>query len=73
MDNIEVKKPGRKSPNQVAFDKINTLEQGEHMIFPKEEWLLKTLPGANILRRHLNREFKVETLKDDSGWRITAL
>lgn len=70
---IEVKKRGPGTPNKKAIDKINKLKKGEHLILKKKEWLLATLPGAYILRSHLNREFKVQTLVDESGWKITAL
>ena len=73
MNNIKVKKPGRDPKNQKAFDKINSLKKGEFMIMKKKDWKMKTLPGAHIIRRYTNREFKVETLLDESGWVITAL
>ena len=73
MTNILVKKKGRRPRNKEAFDKIDELKQGEFMILLKGDWNLKTLPGAHIIRRYTNREFKVETLMDETGWRITAL
>lgn len=70
---IEVKKKGKKTRNNTAFEKINAVKKGDFIILTKEEWDMSTLPGAHIIRRRLNREFKVETLKDDSGWKISAL
>lgn len=73
MEEIKVKKAGRKPSNKTAFDAISLIPSGSFLIFKKKNWKLKTLPGAHILRRNLNREFKVETLEDESGWKITAL
>lgn len=70
---IEVKKKGKKRINNEAFEKIENLKSGEFLIVTKEEWKMKTIPGSHLMRRRLLREFKVETLKDDSGWKITAL
>jgi len=69
----EVKKRGAKTPNEKALKIINAIEKGQSQILDKREWVIVTPPGAHILRRHLNREFKVESLIDDSGWKITAL
>jgi len=70
---IEVKKRGPGTPNKKAIEKIGNLKVGEHLILTKEEWLTVTPPGANVFRHFLNREFKIQTLVDDSGWKITAL
>lgn len=70
---VEVKKKGKKTRNNAAFEKINTVKVGEFIVLKKEEWDMGTLPGAHIIRRRLGREFKVETLKDETGWVITAL
>lgn len=71
--NIEVKKKGKPTTNNVAFEKIRALEVGQYLIITKKEWAMSTIPGAHLIRRRLNREFLVETLSDDSGWKITAL
>lgn len=73
MFDQEVKKKGKRTRNNEAFNMINAVEKGKSMILFKHEWKLKTLPGMNIIRRRLKREFKVETLKDNTGWKITAL
>ncbi len=73
MKEIKVKKPGRDPKNQKAFDKINNIAPGYYLIMKKKDWKMKTLPGAHIIRRYTNREFKVETLLDESGWVISAL
>lgn len=70
---IKVKKPGRDPKNTTAFHKIARIPKGEFIVMKKKDWKMKTLPGAHIIRRYLNREFKVETLLDESGWKITAL
>lgn len=69
----EVKKRGAKTPNEKALKLINAIEKGDSMILETKEWVIVTPPGAHILRRHLNREFRVEALIDDSGWKVTAL
>ena len=73
MRDIEVKKKGKKTRNNVAFERLAETQPGSFIIFKKNEWEMKTIPGAHLIRRRLGREFKVETLKDDSGWKITAL
>lgn len=70
---IQVKKPGRKPANPEMFAKIGAVKVGEAIIIKRKDWTIKTVPGQHIIRRHTGREFKVETLADDSGWRITAL
>lgn len=73
MAEIEVKKKGKKTRNNEAFEKIAALKSGEFIVFKKKDWHMKTLPGSHLFRRRLLREFQVQTLKDDSGWKITAL
>ena len=68
----QTKKSGRKRINQKAFDKIASNTHKKTFI-TKREWNLVTPPGAHILRKYLNREFKVETLVDNSGWIVTPL
>ena len=70
---VDVKKKGKPTSNNAAFEKINAVEHGNFTIITKEEWDMGTIPGQHLIRRRLNREFKVETLADDSGWKITAL
>lgn len=72
IDN-EVVKKGKKARNNEAFKLINEVKTGESMILLKEDWKFKTLPGKNNIRRRLKREFKMETLTDGTGWKITAL
>lgn len=73
MADIEVKKKGKKTRNNDAFETISALVEGEFIVIKKKDWKMKTLPGSHLLRRRLHREFQVQTLKDDSGWKITAL
>ena len=73
MEDIKVKKRGRPPKNSGAFITINEIPVGEWLILYRDAWFLRTPPGAHLLRKRLNREFKVETLADDSGWKITAL
>lgn len=73
MSIVEVKKKGKKTRNNECFERIKAVGKGEFIIITKEEWDMKTLPGSHLIRRRLHLEFKVETLKDDSGWKITAL
>lgn len=70
---IEVKKKGKKTKNDSAFDKLTVLAKGQFIVITNKEWTMKTKPGKHLIRRRLGREFMVETLQDDSGWRITAL
>jgi hypothetical protein len=70
---VQVKKKGRKPSNAEAFSKINAVKKGGSLIITRGEWRIKTVPGQHIIRRHTGREFKVETLADDSGWKVTAL
>lgn len=70
---IPVKKKGRKPSNAAAFARIAKVKKGESIIVTRGEWQIKTVPGQHIIRRHTGREFKVETLADDSGWKVTAL
>ncbi len=73
MKEIKVKKPGRDPKNTKAFTVIDKIPKGKFIIMKKKDWKMKTLPGAHIIRRYTNREFKVETLLDESGWVISAL
>jgi hypothetical protein len=73
VEEIQVKKKGKKTRNNAAFEKINAVKVGDFIVLKNEEWEMGTLPGAHIIRRRLGREFKVETLKDETGWVITAL
>ena len=73
MNDFNVVPKGKKTRNNEAFELINTAQPGSSIIILKGDWKMKTLPGMNIIRRRINREFKVETLNDFSGWRITAL
>lgn len=70
---IQVKKKGRKPSNVEAFKKINAVKKGDFIIIKRDEWQMQTVPGQHVIRRHTNREFRVETLADDSGWKVTAL
>lgn len=70
---IEVKKKGKKTSNNKAFEKLSELKPGSFIVVLKKDWGMKTVPGSHLIRRRLKREFKVETLKDDSGWKVTAL
>lgn len=70
---VEVKKKGKPTKNNEAFEKIAAINVGEFIVITKGGWSMGTLPGSHLIRRRLGREFKVETLKDDSGWKITAL
>lgn len=72
-DTIPVKKKGRKPSNAAAFERIAAVKKGQSILVTRAEWRIKTVPGQHIIRRHTGREFKVETLADDSGWRVTAL
>lgn len=72
-DTIPVKRKGRKPSNSAAFARIAAVKKGQSIIVTRPEWHIKTVPGQHIIRRHTGREFKVETLADDSGWRVTAL
>ena len=73
INNIEVKKKGRKPRNTAAFDRIKAVEVGGFIIIKKKEWLIKPIPGAHVIRRYTGLEFKVETLADDSGWKLTRI
>jgi len=73
MSNIEVKKKGRKPSNLAAFERISKVKKGDSIIILNREWKLRTIPGAHIIRLYINKECKVETLADESGWKITAL
>ena len=70
---IEVKKPGRKTHNVEVLQRVTALREGESTIITKKEWNTLTRPGQHMLRKQTGREFKTETLADDSGWLITAL
>lgn len=70
---VEVKKKGKKETNVETISKIGELKIGGSIIVTKKMWKMKTKPGAHLLRRRLGREFIVETLADDSGWKITAV
>lgn len=72
-DTIEVKRKGRKPSNAAAFARVAAVKKGQSIVVTRGEWKIKTVPGQHIIRRHTGREFKVETLADDSGWRVTAL
>lgn len=69
----EVKKRGHKTKNDSTFSLVSKLALGESYILTKEEWAMKTLPGMHLFRRRTGKEFRVQTLKDNSGWKITAL
>ncbi len=71
MNDIQVKKKGRKPRNTAAFAKIEKVKVGGSIIITTEEWLIKPIPGAHVIRRYTGLEFKVETLADDSGWKLT--
>ena len=73
MNDIKIIKRGRPVKEPEIFKTFLELKQGSFMILKKEDWKYKTLPGAHIIRRHTNREFKVETLINGIGWKITAL
>ena len=73
MKNIAVKKPGRKPAHPEGFAKIAAVKTGNFIVIKTEEWPIKTKPGQHIIRKHTGREFKVETLEDGSGWKVTAL
>ena len=73
MNEIKVMKRGRPAKDDKIFKEFLKLKKGSFMILTKEAWNYKTLPGAHIIRRHTNREFKVETLVDETGWKVTAL
>lgn len=66
---METKKVGRKRINQAAFDAILASGKKE-MVMKRSKWNLVTPPGAHLLRKYLKREYKVETLANDSGWLI---
>lgn len=70
---VEVKKKGKKTRNNSAFEKIALVKKGDFIILKNKDWEMKTPIGANIIRRRTGKEFKVETLADDSGWKVTAL
>lgn len=70
---VKVKKPGRKSVNQKNYKQIAAIKKGDSLVVKRKDWNIKTVPGQHMLRRNIGREFKVETLIDDSGWLITAL
>lgn len=70
---VEVKKPGRKTHNIAVLNRISMLKVGESTVVKKTEWNTLTRPGQHMLRKQTGREFKTETLADDSGWLITAL
>lgn len=70
---IKVKRKGRKPSNAEAFEKINAVKKGDSLVVLRKDWKIKTVPGQHIIRRHTGREFKVETLIDESGWKVTAL
>jgi len=72
-DTLEVKKKGRKPANAAAYSKIAAVKKGQSIVIPRSEWSIRTVPGQHMLRRNIGREFRVETLADDSGWRVTAL
>ena len=73
MNEIKVKKVGRKPTNKAAFDMIAQLKQGEQILLKPEQWKLKTKPGRHIIRNRTGREVRVETLLDETGWLCTAL
>ena len=73
MNNVKVFKRGRPIKNAQIFEVFLELKKGSFMILKKQDWKYKTLPGAHIIRRHTGKEFKVETLIDRTGWKITAL
>lgn len=70
---IQVKRAGRKPTNEKAFNLIAAIKKGKFIIVLAKDWNLKTSPGRHIIRKHTGREFKVESLIDNSGWKCTAL
>ncbi len=66
---FETKSKGRRRLNQVCFNKILAAGK-EQIMITKKEWKLETPPGAHILRKYLKKEYKVATLKDESGWLV---
>lgn len=71
---LKVKKRGRQLTEFAAIQKIANLKFGQSTVIRKDQWTaLKTKPGQHMLRRHTGREFKVETLESETGWRVTAL
>ena len=70
--NIEVKKRGQQNTNNEAFSKINELNENEYIIIKNTQWKMKTPLTSYLLRRRLSREFKVERLLDDTGWKVTG-
>ncbi len=73
MNDPEVVPKGKRTRNNEAFELINGVEPGCSVIMLRGDWKMRTIPGMNIIRRRTGREFKVETLKDFSGWKLTAL
>ena len=73
MSEIQVKKKGRKPRNEAAFNRIKEVKVDEFIIIEKKEWKIMPIPGAHVIRRYTGLEFKVETLADDSGWKLTRL
>ena len=70
---IKTKKKGRGFTNNKILTKINELNEGEFIVVKNKEWKMKTPLGAYVLRRRLAREFRVECLADNSGYKVTAL
>lgn len=70
---MDVKKKGKKTINNEIVAKIAEIKKGESLIITTQDWKMKTRPGQNILRRRTGREFTVQMLKDETGWKITAL
>ncbi len=64
---MDIKKRGRKRINQAAFDAILAAGKNE-IIIKKKNWKLVTPPGSHLLRKYLKKEYRVNTLANDSGW-----
>ncbi len=68
-----LKSKGRPVRNNAIYAKINLLNKGESLVVKNKEWEQKATISRYLLRRRLAREFKVETLADESGFLVTAL
>ena len=73
MSKVKVKKKGQPFKNKVAYGLIRAIKVGRFIILPNNKWDLKTKPGAWLLRQRIGQEYLVQTLADDSGWKITRL
>lgn len=70
---IQVKQKGKPTKNNEAFTVIEDLKKGEFTVIKKDDWKMETIPGQHLIRRRTNLECLVQTLADDSGWKITRL